>query len=53
MSDNLCIGDYSFNVFAYADDVSVFFTSVSGLQILKDKSADYVLRWGIKFGFAK
>ena len=33
MSDNIRIGDYSFNVFAYIDDVNVFRTSVPGLQI--------------------
>jgi len=53
MSDKVCIGDYSFNVCPYADDVIVICTSVSGLQRLIDKCADYALRRRFKFGFAK
>jgi hypothetical protein len=53
MSDKVCIGDNSFNVFAYADDVTVFCTSVPGLQRLIDKCVDYALSWRFKFGFEK
>ena len=49
----VCIGNYSFNVFAYADDVTVFCTSVSGLQRLIDKYDDYALRWRFKFSFGE
>jgi hypothetical protein len=53
MSDTVCIGDYSFKVFAYVDDVTVFCTSVPGLQRLIDKCTDYALSWRFKVGFEK
>ena len=53
MSDNVCIGDYSFNVFAYADDITVVCTSVPGLQRLIDTCTNYAISWRFKFGFEK
>ena len=44
MSDKVYIGDYSFNVFAYANDVIGLCTSVHESQRLIHKHADYALR---------
>ena len=51
MSDKVCITDYPFN--AYADDVTVFCTSVPEFQRLIDKCVDYSLRVKVQIWFCE
>jgi hypothetical protein len=43
------IGGKIYNTFAYADDITVFCTSIPGLQSLLDTCVDYSLRWRFKY----
>ena len=47
------VGSCQFNSFAYADDITVFSTSASGLQQLIDLCAKYAKEWRFKFGIKK
>ena len=47
------IDRYFFNIFAYADDVTVFSTSVTGLQELIDMCDNYAKTWRFNFGIKK
>ena len=47
------IGGKLFNSFAYADDISVFSTTVTGLQELIDICVDYSSSWRFNFGINK
>jgi len=42
-----------YNLFAYADDVSIFSTTVPGLQKLIDICRDYSSQWRFNFGIKK
>ena len=47
------IGRYFFNFFAYADDITLFSTTVSGLQRLIDICQVYAKTWRFNFGIKK
>ena len=47
------VGDLHVNSFAYADDVSVFAPTVTGLQQLINICHDYASTWRFKFGLKK
>ena len=49
----VCIESECFNNFAYADDISVFATTVPGVQTLMDVCHNYAIRWRFNFGVAK
>ena len=49
----VCIGSCSFNSFAYADDITIMCTTVSGLQNLIDKCVHYSKKWRFRFGINK
>ena len=49
----LKIGCEMYNSFAYADDISIFSSTVPGLQRLINICHEYALTWRIKFGMAK
>lgn len=53
MSPGVWIGSSHFNSFAYADDISVFSGTATGLQVLIDKCASYASVWRFKFGVKK
>ena len=50
VSNNVCISDYSFNVF---DDVTALCTSMPRLQLLTDTCTNNALSWMFKVGFEK
>ena len=47
------IGRYLFNFFAYADDITLFSTTVTGLQDLIDICDGYAKTWRFNFGINK
>ena len=47
------MGNTLFNSFAYADDVSVFASTIPGLQQLVDICYEYAQTWRFKFGILK
>ena len=47
------IGDHKFNSFAYADDVTVFSSTATGLQELILICADYANEWRFRYGIIK
>ena len=47
------IGGFKCNSFAYADDITLICTTVTGLQTLIDICADYSSRWRFNFGIKK
>ena len=47
------IGDDLYNCFAYADDISLFNSTVPGLQVLLDICAHYASKWRFNFGIKK
>ena len=47
------IGKDKYNSFAYADDLTLFSSSVTGLQQLIDKSVSYACKWRFSFGIDK
>ena len=47
------VGDQMYNCFAYADDVSLFSSTVPGLQGLIDICSVYANKWRFKFGIVK
>ena len=49
----LRIGSHLYNSFAYADDVSIFASTVPGLQQLINKCVEFSVKWRFKFGLAK
>ena len=49
----LCIGDVKLESFAYADDVSLFSSTVTGLQNLVDACYYYSKKWRFNFGIKK
>ena len=49
----IMVGEHLFNSFAYADDVSLFSTTVPGLQGLIDICSEYAKQWRFKFGLNK
>ncbi|MCG8430992.1 MAG: reverse transcriptase family protein, partial [Candidatus Omnitrophica bacterium] len=52
-SGGVRIGKYLFNFFAYADDVTLFSTTVTGLQHLIDICDAYSKAWNFNFGIKK
>ena len=53
MNECVAIGNIKLNSFAYADDVNLFCSSVSGLQSLIDVCHNYSITWRFKFGIRK
>ena len=53
INQGLRIGSHLYNSFAYADDVSLFASTVPGLQQLINKCVEYSVKWRFKFGLAK
>ena len=51
--DKVCRGSFKINSFAYADDVTLLCTTVSGLQRLINICADYARDWKFRFGLTK
>lgn len=51
--DRASLGPYSFNVFAYADDITCFCTTAPGLQRLINICENYAKLWRFKFGVPK
>ena len=49
----VCVGKSRYNNFAYADDVTVYSATTSGLQSLIDKCADYAKFWRFTYGIKK
>ena len=47
------IGDDLYNCFAYADDISLFNSTVPGLQVILDICARYASKWRFNFGIKK
>jgi hypothetical protein len=47
------VGHKKYNSFAYADDISLFNTTVPGLQELINTCYEYATKWRFKFGEAK
>ena len=47
------IGDHKFNSLAYADDISLFSVTTSGLQSLIDCCSQYANEWRISFGIQR
>jgi hypothetical protein len=52
-SSGVAIGNLKFNSFTYADDVTVYSTSATGLQMLIDRCYMYSQKWRFKFGIKK
>ena len=52
-NSGLCIGDVKLQSFAYADDVSLFSSTVKGLQNLVDACCYYSKKWRFNFGIKK
>ena len=46
-------GDVLYNCFAYADDISLFSSTIPGLQKLIDICAEYAKKWRFTFGTKK
>ena len=53
INNGLRVGDQLYNSFAYADDVSLFASTVSGLQELIDTCFNYSENWRFNFGIRK
>jgi len=51
--DGVCIDDKCYNNFAYADDLSLLATTVSGLQNLIDTCYSYSQKWRFTFSLSK
>ena len=49
----LRVGENKYNSLAYADDVTLFSSSVTGLQDLIQICSDYTDKWRFKYGIAK
>jgi len=49
----LCIGPDKYNSFAYADDISLFCATITGLQNLINVCTEYAKKWRLKFGLQK
>jgi hypothetical protein len=47
------VGNHLYNSFAYADDVSLFSTTVPGLEKMIDICTDYSSLWRFNFGIKK
>ena len=52
-NEGVLIGDRFFNSFAYADDISIFSSTVCGLQNLINVCSEYARDWRLVFGCAK
>ena len=53
VNQGLRVGSRLYNCFAYADDVSNFASTVSGVQQLINICSEYSLMWRFKFGIKK
>ena len=53
LNSGLCIGDVKLESFAYADDVSLFSSTVAGLQNLVDACYYYSKKWSFNFDIKK
>jgi hypothetical protein len=52
-NEGLCVGRNRYNNFAYADDVTVYSCTTTGLQVLINKCANYAKFWRFKYGLKK
>ena len=52
-SEGIIVGDRFVNSFVYADDISIFSSTVCGLQNLVNICSDYAKAWRLVFGCAK
>ena len=53
LNSGLCIGDVKLKSFVYADNVSLFSSTVTGLQNLVDACYYYSKKWRFNFGIEK
>ena len=53
LNSGLCIGNVKLESFAYTDDVSLFSSTVTGLQNLVDACYYYSKKWRFNFGIKK
>jgi hypothetical protein len=51
--NGVCVGDEAYNSMAFADDVTLFSMTVTGLQILIDICVKYSIEWRFKFNTVK
>ena len=53
VEQGVMIGDTKYNTCAYADDITVFSSSVTGLQSLIDVCDSYAEKWRFSFGISE